>query len=84
VPAFLVDEDLPRSTAVSLREVGHDAVDVRDVGLRGHRDDEVFAFAQNQRRVLIAADLRFARLLRFPLGSHYGIIVLRPPSDLAS
>jgi hypothetical protein len=32
---FLTDEDVPRSTAKILRESGYDAVDVRDVGLRG-------------------------------------------------
>lgn len=32
---FITDEDVPRSTARVLRDAGFDAVDVRDVGLRG-------------------------------------------------
>jgi len=32
---FLIDEDLPRSTAKLLREAGFESFDVRDVGLKG-------------------------------------------------
>ena len=32
---FITDEDVPRSTARVLRDAGFDAIDVRDVGLRG-------------------------------------------------
>jgi len=42
---FLVDEDMPRSTAVALRTAGYTADDVRDVGLRGQRDADIFAHA---------------------------------------
>ena len=31
---FLLDGNLPRSAAPMLRELGHDAVDVGDIGLR--------------------------------------------------
>lgn len=42
MPKILVDEDLPRSTAQLLRSLGVDACDVRDVGLKGTPDAEVF------------------------------------------
>jgi predicted nuclease of predicted toxin-antitoxin system len=32
---FLIDEDLPRSLGLLLTNYGHDAIDVRDIGLRG-------------------------------------------------
>jgi len=38
---FLVDASLPRSAAVALRELGHEAVDVRDVGMRGATDEVI-------------------------------------------
>ncbi len=44
---FLVDEDLPRSTANVLREAGYEAVDARDLGLRGGTDREIFEHAQS-------------------------------------
>ena len=36
---FVVDDDMPRSTAPALRQAGGPAEDVRDVGLAGHEDD---------------------------------------------
>lgn len=79
---FLVDEDMPRSTAPALRDAGHAAVDVRDVGLRGHSDAEVFAYAQAQGAVLITADKGFADVLAFAPGTHASIIVVRVPNEL--
>jgi len=73
---------MPRSTARVLRDAGYDAVDVRDIGLAGHPDDEVFAVAQSMRAVLITADREFASLLKFPLGSHSGVILTRTPNKL--
>lgn len=81
--AFLVDEDMPRSTARTLREAGYAADDVRDVGLRGHSDADVFAYAQEHSRTIVTADLGFASLLTYPLGSHSGIVVLRIPNDVS-
>ena len=79
---FLVDEDMPRSTAVVLRQAGHHAEDIRDVGLRGCSDQEVFNYAQSRRAILVTADKDFANVLRFPLGRHSGIIVVRVPDVL--
>ena len=78
---FLVDEDVPRSMARVLRAAGYEAEDVRDVGLRGHSDAEVFSYAQIQAAVLVSCDKGFANLLKFPLGSHAGIIVIRIPDE---
>lgn len=63
---FLVDEDMARSTAVALRQAGHEAEDVRDAGLRGRSDQEVFDRAQAQGAILVTADKDFANILRFP------------------
>jgi predicted nuclease of predicted toxin-antitoxin system len=82
VARFLVDEDLPRSLARELRESGIDAVDGRDVGLRGRSDAEIFAFAVAEGRVLLTADLGFGNVLAFPANSHHGIVVARFPSQI--
>jgi len=78
---FLVDEDLPRSLAIRLRAAGSPADDVRDVGLRGRPDGEVFAHGVAHGLTLLTADLGFANLLRFPLGTHRGIIVAHLPNE---
>jgi predicted nuclease of predicted toxin-antitoxin system len=79
---FLVDEDMPRSTAGALRGAGWAAEDVRDLGLRGHDDRAVFAHAQSESAILVTADKGFTNILRYPLGTHAGIVVLRLPTAL--
>lgn len=78
---FLTDEDMPRSTARVLRDAGFDAVDVRDVGLRGKSDRQVFDFAQKEMRLLITCDMGFANILNFPPSQNIGIIVIRIPDS---
>jgi predicted nuclease of predicted toxin-antitoxin system len=83
MPKFLVDEDMPRSTAKVLRDKGYEALDVRDCGLRGKSDNEVFAFAQMSSAVLITGDMGFANILHFPVGSHAGIAVAQFPNEMS-
>ncbi|HVB27350.1 MAG TPA: DUF5615 family PIN-like protein [Mycobacteriales bacterium] len=85
MPSLLIDEDLPRShapAALALRSAGFAAEDVRDVGLRGQSDEQVFDYAQAHDQVLVTADMGFANILRFPPGTHAGIVVLRVPGEL--
>jgi predicted nuclease of predicted toxin-antitoxin system len=76
---FITDEDVPRSTARVLRDAGFDAVDVRDVGLRGKSDVEVFEYAQRENRLLITCDMGFSNILNFPPSENHGILVVRVP-----
>ncbi len=43
---FLIDASLPRSTASTVQNQGHQAVDVRDVGLGRSPDADIAAYAQ--------------------------------------
>lgn len=78
---FLVDEDMPRSTAVALCAAGYHAEDVRDIGLRGHSDADIYAHAQKTAAVLVSCDKGFANTLTFPIGAHAGLIVVRIPDE---
>jgi len=42
---FLIDENMPRSTARLLRELGYEVQDIRDCGLRGAEDEAIYEFA---------------------------------------
>lgn len=81
---FLVDEDLPRSTAELVGQFGHRAVDVRDVGLRGERDRQVIAYARKHKLCLITGDHDFADTRSYPPSKHFGIVVLRIRRDSAA
>lgn len=78
--AFLVDENLPRSLAPSLRRAGFEVHDVRDLGLRGRPDTEVFALAVSRRLILISSDLGFGSLTRSSPESP-GAILVRVPNE---
>jgi predicted nuclease of predicted toxin-antitoxin system len=80
---FLLDEDMPRSAAEVLRRAGHVAEHVVEAGFRSRPDPDVFRYAQENRAVLITADLDFADVREYPLGSHAGIIVVRMSKRLS-
>jgi predicted nuclease of predicted toxin-antitoxin system len=74
---FLLDADLPRSATQALRDRGREALDIRDLGLGDASDDAIYRYAVAHGYVLVSADKGFTSVLRFPPGSHPGIIVLR-------
>ena len=81
---IVIDEDLPRSLGDALADIGHEIFDIRDYGLRGKPDSVIFAFAQRHHAVLCSADLGFADVRHFSLGSHAGILLLRFPNELST
>ena len=81
---FVIDEDMPRSTARVLRANGFDALDIRDYGLRGKKDDEIFLFAQENNATLLTGDLGFGNLLHFPVRSHSGIVITHFPDQIST
>ena len=81
---FLVDEDMSRSTAEALNKAEFDCLDVRDLGLRGSPDTIIYRKAQEENCIILTGDLGFSNSLRFPLGSHKGIIIARFPNEMST
>lgn len=73
---------MPRSTAKALYEAGYEALDVRDVGLRGAKDREILAYAFQNKMTIITADVGFGNLAYLGPVEHSGIILLRLSSEL--
>lgn len=59
---FLIDNAMS-PLAERLRQAGHDALHVRDLGLRAAADEDVLAKAKTEDRVLVSADTDFGTLL---------------------
>ena len=76
---FLIDADLPRSAADVVRRYGHEAVDVRDIGLRSAKDPEVARYAQVEGLCLITGDYDFSDVRNYPPERYAGIVVLYLP-----
>jgi len=77
---FLVDASLPRGAAVLLRSRGHHATDVRDLGLRGARDQDIATHAQAGQLALISRDFDFADVRNYPPQEYPGLVVLGLPN----
>ena len=71
---LLLDENLSPNQAASLREQGHDADAVIEVGLSGEPDEKIREFAIAADRVLLTLDSDFANMLRFPTAGTPGVI----------
>jgi predicted nuclease of predicted toxin-antitoxin system len=78
---FKLDENLAARCAELLRRDGFSADTVREEGLAGISDLDLFALCQREDRVLLTQDLDFADIRAFPTGSHMGIIVFRSASQ---
>jgi predicted nuclease of predicted toxin-antitoxin system len=60
---FLVDANLSPRVAELLNAAGHDAIAVREVGLRDAPDNEILDHARADDRVVISHDTDFGSLL---------------------
>jgi predicted nuclease of predicted toxin-antitoxin system len=75
---FLVDENAGVEVAKALQGYGYNAKFVADVGLRGRSDEDVFAAAWKDKRVVITHDADFLDNNRFPPHRNPGVILVRP------
>ena len=77
--AFLVDEDLRRALSRLLTVAGIVAHDVRDVGLSGHPDRDIAAYAPVNGYPIITRDVGFGAALHLAGRLFPGVIVVRYP-----
>jgi predicted nuclease of predicted toxin-antitoxin system len=78
---FLVDENMPRSLASLIAALGFIVQDVRDMGLRGRPDTEVFEAALAADEIIITRDRGFAILQNWPGGFTAGVIFVNLPDN---
>jgi len=72
---------MPRSAVVAIQRLGHEAVDVRDVGLGGASDAQIAAYAKEHKLALITRDFDFSDVRNYAPAEYAGIIVLELPDD---
>ena len=78
---LLVDENMPGTVVVELRNRGHDVLSVKE-SMRGAADDEILARAQAESRVVVTQDKDFGELaFRSGLPATCGVILLRLTGD---
>lgn len=74
---FVVDANLSPRLAEFLRDAGHDAVHVRDIGMRAASDDEIIDYAISTDRIVISHDTDFGTLLAYRELSKPSFILIR-------
>ncbi len=81
---FLIDASMPRGTAPLIRSRGHDATDVRDIGLRAAPDQAIAAYAQAHQFAILSRDFDFADVRNYPPDQYAGIVVIDLPSTVTA
>jgi predicted nuclease of predicted toxin-antitoxin system len=79
---FVVDANLSPVVAERLRQGGHDAVHVGDIGLLTASDEVILAAAAEDDRVIVSADADFAALLALGHLSKPSFLLLRSADHL--
>jgi predicted nuclease of predicted toxin-antitoxin system len=74
---FLIDNNLSPLLAEILKTAGHDAVHLRDLGMKGSPDPVVLEFARSDNRILISADTDFGGLLARERASSPSFLLIR-------
>jgi predicted nuclease of predicted toxin-antitoxin system len=77
---FLIDNALSPRIAHALRQAGHDAVHVRDLGLQAADDSEILERAASEDRIVVSADTDFGTLLSLGKGHEPSVILFRGDS----
>ncbi len=78
---FLVDENLGTAVANFLKDSGYNAKFVQDLSLSGRSDEDVFALAWKEERVILTHDTDFLDDRQFPPHRNSGVVVIHPGAD---
>jgi predicted nuclease of predicted toxin-antitoxin system len=74
---MFADENLFEPIIDYLKGLGHEVISIRDAGLSGISDDEVYQRASKENRIIITMDKDFSRTFRFPPEKCGGIVVVK-------
>jgi Domain of unknown function (DUF5615) len=78
---FLIDGSVGMEAARLIRDRGWNVYHVDDVGLSERSDEEIFAFAWKEQRILLTYDFDFLDDSRFPFNLNSGLVVLPRTTD---
>ncbi|MDM9380469.1 DUF5615 family PIN-like protein [Chlorogloeopsis sp. ULAP01] len=74
---LLLDQGLPRSTAILLRDLGIDTIHVGEIGLSEAEDTEIIQMAREEGRVVVTLDADFHTLLALDEATFPSVIRIR-------
>lgn len=74
---FIIDNALSPSIANGLKEAGHNAIHVRDIGMASASDREILLYAKIENRVVVSADTDFGTILALNNDAKPSFLLLR-------
>jgi hypothetical protein len=74
IARFLVDESVGIEVASQMKELGLNVKYVDDVGLKGRADEDIYAYARRERRVILTHDDDFMDNRQFPITISPGVV----------
>jgi len=74
---FLADMGISQGVVDWLCEAGHDAKHLRTEGLQRMPDDQIFAKASNENRIVLTWDLDFGEIVALLAGKQTSVILFR-------
>ena len=81
---FLIDEDLPKSFTSSLKAEGISADDIREIGLRGLSDSDIYDNALKHGYTVVTGDRGFGNIYRSGFNKHHGLIIINYPNNFSN
>ncbi|HEY5296497.1 MAG TPA: DUF5615 family PIN-like protein [Verrucomicrobiae bacterium] len=78
---FLLDANLPRSSAKLLRQFHHEVQDARDIFPDATDEATIAGFAKTNQLILLTRDFDFADIRNYPPQDYFGVVVLQLPDD---
>ena len=74
---FLADMGISNSTVKFLEQTGHDAIHIRDAGMKCSLATEIIAKAKKEDRIVLTCDLDFGDILAASGDSNPSVIIFR-------
>jgi predicted nuclease of predicted toxin-antitoxin system len=78
---FKLDENFGTRTQQLFRDAGHQVQTVREQGLSGASDQDLYEVCRTEQFCMVTFDLDFSDVLRFPPQRTNGIVVIRVPKN---
>lgn len=80
---FIADEGISKLTIETVRRLGHKVVTLKDTGMLGSDDPEIFEYAKSKKLTILTIDKDFGELYYFNRAYSTGVIVVRVKPDTA-
>jgi len=74
---IVLDQGLPATAAIILRDDGWDAVHVREIAMKEAADDEILAYAARESHVVVTLDRDFPQILALTAATRPSVVLIR-------